>query len=321
MGTEKKCLLVFDGNALVHRAYHALPPLSTKNGELVNAVYGFFLVFFKAIQEFCPEYVTVSFDIKGPTFRHKQFAAYKAKRPATPEELSRQLPIVKRILSAFNIAIYEKKGFEADDIIGTISRLAPKKQTKKQTASAADLETVIISGDLDVLQLVDKQTKALIFRKGVKETVLYDENSVSIKYQGLRPKQLIDFKALRGDPSDNIPGVTGIGEKTAIELVKEFGSLENIYNILESDKEILTEIKPKIKEMLSQQKEQAFLSKALAAINQKVPIDFNLEKCRWNSYNKEEAARILAEFEFYSLIKKLPELGKQKEKKGNLRLL
>jgi len=292
--TNEKRLIVIDSNSIIHRAYHALPPLTTKKGELVNAVYGFLLVFLKVIREFQPDYIAATFDFPAPTFRHKKYKEYKAKRPPAPEELYLQIPKVKEILKGFSVPIFEKEGFEADDIIGTISHLAPKKQI------LPGIETIILSGDLDALQLVDSHTKVYALRKGVKDTILYDENLVKERYQGLTPEQIIDFKALKGDPSDNIPGVTGIGEKTAIELIKEFGSLENLY-------QNLAKLKPKLKESLLFQKEQAFLSKELAEIKTNVPIDFNLKKCQWREYDKEKITKILSNLEFYSLIKRLPE--------------
>ena len=300
MNGEKKRLIIIDSNSLIHRAYHALPPLTTKKGELINAVYGFLLVFLKALKEFQPDYIAACFDLPGPTFRHKKFKEYKAKRPPTPEELCRQIPKVKEILKSFDVPIFEKEGFEADDIIGTIAHLAPKKQV------IPEIETIILSGDLDTLQLIDKNTKVYIFKKGLKDTVLYDEEAVRGRY-GITPSQLIDFKALRGDPSDNIPGVTGIGEKTAIQLIKDFGSLENIYQEIEEKTDKSKEIKPKIKERLIRYKEQAFFSKALLEIKRDVPIDFNLEKCSFKQYNKEKVTQIFKNLEFYSLINRLPE--------------
>lgn len=301
MTLEKKRLIIIDSNSLIHRAYHALPPLTTKKGELVNAIYGFLLVFFKAIREFQPDFIAATFDFPAPTFRHKKFKEYKAKRPPAPEELYRQIPKVKEILKGFNVPILEKEGFEADDLIGTIARLAPKQQI------APEIETIILSGDLDVLQLVNPHTKAYTLKKGVKDTVLYDKKLVEEKFQGLEPNQLLDWKALRGDPSDNIPGVSGVGEKTAIELIKEFGNLENLYQNLEQDSERAKKLKPKLKETLFQQKEQAFFSQALVKIKTNVPIDFNLDRCRWREYNKEKVVQILKNLEFHSLITRLPE--------------
>ena len=321
MNGKKKRLIIIDSNSLIHRAYHALPALTTKKGELINAVYGFLLVFLRALKEFQPDYIAACFDLPGPTFRHKKFKEYKAKRPPTPEELCQQIPKVKEVLKSFDVPIFEKEGFEADDIIGTISKLAPKKQL------IPEIETVILSGDLDTLQLVNPCTKVYALRKGVKDIVLYDENLVKEKFQGLTPEQILDFKSLRGDASDNIPGVTGVGEKTAIELLLKFGSLENIYKELEEDKsssppftaareleensEKAKNLKPKLKEILLKYKEQAFLSKTLAQINKNTPIDFNLEKCRWtppthHPKRMEKVIQILRNFEFYSLITRLP---------------
>jgi len=290
---DKKRLIVIDSNSIIHRAYHALPPLTTKKGELVGAVYGFLLVFLKAIKEFKPDFVIACFDVKGPTFRHEKYQEYKAKRPKAPDELYQQIPKVKEVLEAFNVPIYEKQGFEADDIIGTIAKLAPQKQ------AFPEIETIIISGDSDNLQLINPQTKVYTLRKGVKDTVLYDEAMVAQKYEGLTPQQLIDYRALRGDPTDNIPGVLGIGEKTATALIKEFGTLEKIYDNLSL-------INTKTREKLIQHKEQAFFSRELAEIYKNVPLDFNLQECRWENYDKEKASQALKNLDFYSLIPRLP---------------
>jgi len=302
MEKERK-LLIIDSNSLIHRAYHALPPLTTKKGELTNAVYGFLLVFLKALKEFQPDFIAACFDVAVPTFRHKKFKEYKAKRPPAPEELYQQIPKVKEVLDAFNVPIFEKEGFEADDIIGTISRLAPRKQVMPR------IETVILSGDLDTLQLVDKNTKVYTFKKGLKETIIYDEKAVKERY-GFSPSQIVDFKALKGDPSDNIPGVSGIGEKTAINLIKLFGSLENLYQEIKEGTKKVKELKPAIKDKLVQYKDQAFFSRMLSEIRKDAPLDFNFEKCQWGGYNKEKLIQIFKNLEFYSLISRLPELKK-----------
>lgn len=312
---NKKRLIVIDSNAVIHRAFHALPPLTTKKGELVNAIYGFLLVFFKAIKEFQPDFVAATFDFPGPTFRHQKYKPYKATREKAPEELYQQIPKVKEILESFNVQIFEKQGYEADDLIGTISKSAPKKQV------FPEIETIILTGDLDALQLVDKNTKVYTLRKGVKDTVLYDKEKVKEKYEGLTPEQLIDFKALRGDPSDNIPGVFGVGEKTAIELIKKFGTLENLYEELEENSQKAKEIKQSLRKKLLDYKEQAFVSKMLAEIKLDVPIDFNLEKCHWGKYDKGKVAQIFNDYEFQSLINRLPEEKKEEASKNNLSLL
>ena len=310
MDKEKKCLVVIDGNAVIHRAYHALPPLTTKKGELVQGVYGFLLVFFKALKEFQPDFVVATFDFPAPSFRRKKYKLYKAKRKKAPEEVYQQILKVKEVLKNFNVQIFEKRSYEADDLIGTISKSAPKKQI------FPELETIILSGDLDILRLVDKNTKAYILRKGVKDTVLYDEKGVKEKYQGLSPDQLPDFKGLRGDPSDNIPGVLGVGEKTAIVLIKEFGSLENLYKELEKNSKRAKKVKQSLRKKLLDYKEQAFISKMLAEIKFDVPIEFSLEKCRWGNYDKEKMAQIFEDYEFQSLISRLPEKKKKQADKS-----
>ncbi len=290
---DKKRLLVIDSNSVIHRAYHALPPLTTKKGEVVGAVYGFLLVFLKAIKEFKPDFVIACFDVPGPTFRHEKYKEYKANRPKAPDDLYQQIPKVKEVMAGFNVSVCEKPGFEADDLIGTIAKAAPQKQ------AFPELETIIISGDSDNLQLINSKTKVYVLRKGVKDTVLYDKEKVMEKYQGLTPEQLIDYRALRGDPTDNIPGVPGVGEKTAIELIQKFGTLENLYQNLD-------ELKPKLKQLLTQNKEQALISRDLTIIDKNAPIEFNLNECRWDNYNKEKAEKSLKELEFYSLISRLP---------------
>lgn len=304
---EKKKLLIIDCNSLIHRAYHALPPLTTKEGELVNAVYGFLLVFSRAIKEFRPSFIAAAFDFPAPTFRHKKYKEYKAKRPPAPEDLRQQIPKTKEVLGGFNVPIFEKEGFEADDIIGTIACLVQKKPISLK------IETVIISGDLDALQLINAFTKVYALRRGVKDIFLYDEEGVQKRY-GLSPQQLLDFKALKGDPSDNIPGVLGVGEKTAINLLLDFGSLENLYQEIEENSEKAKKIKPKLKETLLEYKEQAFFSKSLVQIKKDVPIDFNFKKCQWGKYDQGKVTKILRDLEFYSLINRLPEFQKSKQR-------
>jgi len=299
---EKKRLIVIDSNSVIHRAYHALPHLTTKKGELVNAVYGFLLVFLKVIKEFRPDYIAACFDFPAPTFRHKKFKEYKITRPPAPKELYQQIPKIKEILKGFNVPIFEKEGFEADDIIGTIAHLAPKRQI------IPEIETIILSGDLDTLQLIDDYTKVYFLNKGVKETILYDRNRVTDRY-GILPKQLLDLKALIGDPSDNIPGVPTIGEKTASRLIKQFNNLENLYQKLPTQE--------KLKTKLLEFKEQVFLNKTLVQLNQGVAIDFNLEKCHWEEYDKREVIQLLKELEFQSLINRLPEIEGKFQKKKN----
>ncbi|MDD3399764.1 MAG: 5'-3' exonuclease H3TH domain-containing protein [Candidatus Paceibacterota bacterium] len=288
---EDKRLLIIDSNSVIHRAYHALPPLTTEKGETVGAVYGFLLVFLRALREFKPDFAVACFDVKGPTFRHEKYEDYKAKRPPLPEDLGRQIARVKELLPVFGVPVFGKEGFEADDLIGTIAEAAPKENPS--------LEVIILSGDTDTMQLVNEKTKVYNLRKGVKDIVLYDEEMVKEKYQGLEPSQLLDLRALKGDASDNIPGVPGIGEKTALSLLMEYKTLENIYDNIAL-------IKGKIREKLVENKEGAFFSRELAEIKKDVPLDFSLENCRWEGYDKTAAAKILKEMEFYSLIDRLP---------------
>ena len=300
MSEDKKRLIILDSNAIIHRSFHALPDFRTPRGELVNAVYGFISILIKVLKEFKPDYVAATFDVAGPTFRDEEYAEYKANRVKAPDELYAQIPMVKKVLTAFNISIYEKEGFEADDVIGTISKLVPKKQAHPP------IETIIVSGDLDTLQLVDKHTKVYTMRKGMHDTVLYDEDAVEKRFEGVSAEQLIDYKGLRGDPSDNIPGVTGVGEKTAIRLLLDFGSLENLYKELENNTEKAKKLNTKLAERLLEYKDQAFFSRELATIRLDVPLEFNIKDLEWHDFDRAEVERVLGEFGFKSLLERLP---------------
>ncbi len=285
---SKKKLMVIDGNALIHRSFHALPPLTTKTGEMVNAVYGFTVVLLKAIREFKPEYVALTLDRKEKTFRHEQYDQYKATRVAAPDELYAQIPRVKQVAEALGIPIYEKAGLEADDLIGTI-------------VSQVDgqVEKIIVTGDLDTLQLVNDHTKVFTMKRGLTDSQIYDEKVVKERY-GLKPEQMIDFKGLRGDPSDNIPGVKGIGEKIAVILLQQFKTLEAVYKNIESKK-----IKDRIRELLKQYRDNALMSKKLATIKCDVEIHFKLEDALFGSFNQEKAAQLFSRLEFKSLLPRL----------------
>lgn len=299
---QSKRLIILDCNSIIHRAYHALPPLTTSKGEAAGAVYGFLLVFFRVIKEFQPDYIVAAFDYPAPSFREKVFKGYKAKRPPAPKDLYDQIPKTKEVLSAFNVPVFEREGFEADDIIGTIARLAQKQQI------VPPVETIIVSGDGDMLQLVDELTKVYLLKRGVKEMMIYEEEQVRQVFGGLNPSQLLDYKALRGDPSDNIPGVTGVGEKTAKELLLYFGTIGKLYDVLEGRViDGAEKIKTKSKELLLLYKEQAMISMQLAAIERNVTLDFTLEDCRWRAYLKEEVSKTLKAFEFSSLLERVPE--------------
>ncbi|MCD4705737.1 DNA polymerase I, partial [bacterium] len=281
--------------AIIHRSFHALPPtLKTKDGKIVNAVYGFASALLKAIREFNPDYIALTLDRKEPTFRHKKYKEYKAKRIKAPQELYDQIPLVKEIAKAFNIPIYEKAGFEADDLIGTITAKTDGK-----------VEKIIVTGDLDTLQLIDSQTKVYTMSRGVNDSVLYDEEAVKERY-GLSSNQMIDYKSLRGDPSDNIPGVQGIGEKTATELLQNFKTLDNVYKNIESSK-----IKDRIKNLLKEYKDAAYLSKKLAIIVTDVDFDFSLKDTYFKNFDSEKIAEIFYKFEFKSLLPRLYEITKK----------
>jgi len=308
---KRKKFMIFDGNAILHRAWHALPPMTTKDGVVVNAVYGFITTLLKALSEFKPEYMAVTFDRKEKTFRHEEFKEYKGTRTKQPDELYAQIPIVKEFLKAMNIQVFEKAGFEADDVIGTLC--------DKRSVDRDDVLSIIVTGDMDTLQLVDDNTEVFTMRKGLTDTVLYNEKAVAERYGGLRPDQLIDYKGLRGDPSDNIPGVPGIGEKTAIELLVQFKSLDNIYEKLKpTAPKALNQktfgsgafkVKERIFNLLMENKESALMSRKLATIIRDVPLDFNLNDCRLRPYHKENVFELLQQLEFKSLLNRLPDFG------------
>ncbi|WP_427338944.1 DNA polymerase I [Caloranaerobacter sp. DY30410] len=283
-----KRFMVIDGNSLLHRAFHALPPLQTKEGIHTNGVYGFLTMLNKIVEEYSPEYICVVFDKKTPTFRHKEYTEYKAKRAKTPDELIMQFDILKDVLSKLNITTLEIDGFEADDIAGTLASIGEKK----------GLETILVTGDKDYLQLATKKTKVLITRKGITNLEIYDEQRVKEKY-GISPIQLIDLKGLMGDKSDNIPGVPGIGEKTGIKLIKEFGSLEGIYENLESISG------KKLKERLIENRLQAFMSKKLAKIITEVPISIDLEELKKREPDYDELIDLYKKLEFNSLLSRI----------------
>ncbi|MCK5061268.1 DNA polymerase I [Candidatus Parcubacteria bacterium] len=291
-------LMVIDGNALVHRSFHALPStMTTKKGEVVNAVYGFAGFLIKAIRELRPEYVVLTMDKKGPTFRHEKFKEYKAKRIKAPQELYDQIPRVKELARAFDIPVFEKTGFEADDLIGTIVNNVD-----------GQVEKIILTGDMDTLQLVNGHTKVYSMSRGITESIIYDEHLVVHRF-GISPKQMIDYKALRGDPSDNIPGVKGVGEKTAVKLLNKFKTLDNVYaEIKKNSKEIQAIVKPRIIQLLKDHKDEAYLSQDLATIKCDVLINFNLGKTRFRTYDQEKVVEFFSKMEFKSLLPRLQAL-------------
>lgn len=284
-----------DGNAILHRAYHALPPLTTRSGELVNAVYGFSSMLLKILNELKPKCIAVSFDTSKPVFRHQEFIGYKANRPRMDSELVDQIKRVREVVRAFNIPIYEIDGYEADDVIGSIAR---------QVVKERGLEIVIVTGDKDFMQLVDKKVKLYMPVRGLSEAQLVGRREVEEK-MGLAPGKIIDYKGLVGDPSDNYPGVPGIGPKTATELLQRFGSLEGVY-------QHLGEIKSQsVVKKLAEGAESAVLSKKLATILTDAPITVEMEKCSLADFNKEKVSALFKELGFRSLVARL---GGEKER-------
>jgi DNA polymerase I len=291
MSREKPLLILFDGNALVHRAFHALPPLTiTKTGEMVNAVQGFASTLLKLLRENKPDYWAIAFDRRAPTFRHELFEKYKAHRPKTAPELVTQIERVHQLAEAFNLPIFEMDGYEADDIIGTLSR----------RAASTGIDTLIVTGDNDMLQLVSPSIRVMAPRRGFVDTVTYDENGVQEKY-GIKTYQLISYKALIGDVSDNIPGVKGIGDKTAVKLLLQFGDLDGIYSNID-------QVEPeKLRTLLKSNRELVLQNRKLAAIVTDVPVPFELEACAVTAYDRNKVVDIFRDLGFSNMLSRLPD--------------
>ena len=292
-------LLILDSNSLLNRAFYAIPPLTNSEGIHTNAVYGFTNMLFKMKEEIKPDYIVAAFDRKGPTFRHKEFEEYKAGRKKMPPELAEQFPLIKEVLNLLAINIYEIDGFEADDIIGTLSKFA----------ESNGIEVFIVTGDRDALQLASDNINVVITKKGVTETAVYNREAFEAEF-GVTPTQYIDVKGLMGDKSDNIPGVPGVGEKTAFKLISTYGSMEGV---LSNINEISGK---KLKENLETYSEQAIFSKKLATIMTEVPIEFDLEDIKsQENYNREELKKLFFKLQMKSLLAKLPgeDLEEQEE--------
>lgn len=304
MKNNKQKVVLLDAHAIIHRAYHALPDFATSKGEPTGALYGLVLMILKIISDLKPDYIIACYDLPKPTYRHEVYEGYKAGRAKTDDSLSLQLEKSKKICEVLNIPIYSKEGFEADDMLGTIVNWVFE--------NSKNTEIIIASGDMDTLQLVEDENKhgnsvkVYTLKKGIKDTILYDKKAVFERY-GFEPKYLVDFKGLRGDPSDNIIGISGIGEKSAIDLISNFGSIENIYRELKNPKsEIHKKIKSRIIELLKGGEEEALFSKMLATIRRDAPIDFKLPEKKWgNGLNLEEAGKFFNELEFRTMKLKL----------------
>ncbi|MCM3759677.1 DNA polymerase I [Alkalihalobacillus oceani] len=293
-----KKLILIDGNSIAYRAFFALPLLNNDKGVYTNAVYGFTTMLLKIIEEEKPTHMLVAFDAGKTTFRHQTYSEYKGGRQKTPPELSEQFPLVRELLDAFNIARYEAENYEADDIIGTLAKQAADK----------DWEVKIFSGDKDLLQLVSERITVALTKKGITQVDYYDEALLAEKY-GITAEQIIDMKGLMGDSSDNIPGVPGIGEKTALKLLKEFGTVEKVLSSIEqlSGK--------KMKERLEEHKEQALMSKELATIYTEVPYEKELEELQFGDYDSKQVVALLKELDFSSLLAKFDHDGTAEEEK------
>ena len=291
-----KKILIVDGSSLFFRAFYALPLLKTKRGIYTNAIYGFISMLENAIEKVDPQYIVTCFDMKGKTFRTDIYDDYKGNRQKTPSELEQQFPIVREILKAMNIKALESPIYEADDIAGTIASLANKN----------DIEAILLTGDRDYFQLANKNTKILFTKKGITDLDIITEDSIEKSYQ-INPNQLIDIKGLMGDKSDNIPGVPGIGEKTALKLIHQFSSMENIYDNLD---EVSGK---KLKEKLEENKAQAFMSKKLGTIVKNVPLDEEIEDFKRVEYDYDTLSDMYREYEFNTLIKRLPDQYQKEE--------
>ena len=295
---DRKKLMVIDGSSLLHRAFYALPLLSNKEGIYTNGLYGFLTMLYKVQEDINPDYLCIVFDKKGPTFRHKEYDKYKAHRSATPSELAQQFPIMKDILEAMNISYLELSGYEADDIAGAIAKKGEK-----------DYEIFLVTGDKDYLQLATDNTKILITRKGITEIEEYDRNKIIDEF-GITPHQLIDLKGLMGDASDNIPGVPGIGEKTGLKLLKEYDTIENIYENLDNIKG------KKLKENLTENKQLAFLSRRLGEIMTTVPTDIDIDEFQVKEPKWDKLKSLYENLEFNSLLKKITFEGEEVKSVG-----
>ena len=300
-------LVLIDGNSILNRAFYGImgsKMLTTKDGKYTNAVYGFLAILFKVLDDTKPDYIAVAFDLKAPTARHKMYEGYKANRKGMPNELAEQMPIVKEILTDMNITIIEKETYEADDILGTLSKTAEKK----------GIDVVIVSGDRDTFPLASNKVTIRIphTKVGKTEVDYFDEEAIIEKY-GIKPKQLIEVKGLMGDTSDNIPGVSGIGEKTALELIKKYKTIDGLYKAIDDEKD---DLKPKTKEKLVNDKEMAYLSRTLGTINREVPLDNKIEDLKIKEWNKEKVTEKFKELNFNRFMERFNLKEKSTESEG-----
>ena len=293
-------LVLIDGNAILHRAYHALPSLTTRRGEPINAVYGLVSMLLKVIQDLKPTHIAVAFDRKEPTFRHKKYPKYQAQRPKMDAELSNQFEKARDVISAFGIPIYDKAGYEADDVIGTI-------------ANKVKLDVVIVTGDRDILQLVDNKVKVYMPVVGMSQGKLIGIDEV-IEKMGVTPASIEDYKALVGDPSDNYPGVPGIGPKTAIGLLEKYKTLDNIYKHL-------GEMPTRTVQKLKEGRQSSKISKKLASIVKNVPLKFKIEDSANWDVDGDSVLKLFSEYGFKTLTERVKKVGKQLDQEKQMTLL
>jgi len=297
-------LILIDGNSLLHRAYHAFPPtLTTSKGELINAVYGFSAMLLTILEKLGPTHAAVAWDVKGPTFRKIEYVEYKANRGPMDEDLASQIERTKEVVSVLNIPQFGIEGYEGDDVIGTLARLATDEKKEKDT------QVVIVTADRDALQLI-KEKQIVVYlplQNKASQAVVFDEDR-TVEMYGFKPKYIVDLKSLMGDSSDNIPGVKGIGKVTATKLIQDFGSLEGVYKNIESEK-----ISKRVREMLIDGKKMAEQSYKLAEINKEAPLKINWEDCLLTNYDKNKAANLFRELSFNSLLSRLPKDSWEKE--------
>lgn len=295
---KNKRLILLDAYAIIHRAYHALPDFSSQKGEPTGALYGISAMLLKILKDLKPDYIVACYDLPEQTYRHKIYDAYKAGRQKPDENLIKQIDRSRDLFRVFNVPVYEKSGFEADDVLGTITE-----QLKDE-----DIDIIIASGDMDTMQLVDDdKVRIYTLKKGINDTILYNEDAVVERFS-FKPRLLVDYKGLRGDPSDNIIGIKGIGEKTATILIQSFGEIENIYKQIKEDEEVLLDkgITPRILNLLKNNEEEAIFSKELATIRRDVPIDFSLPKQSWREgVDKEKIISLFQEFGFRTLTQRV----------------
>ena len=294
-----KKLVLIDGHAILYRAYHAFPKnLRTRQGELVNAVYGFTRILLKVIEDLQPSHLAVCFDLPEPTFRNEIYVAYQHKRPRMDQELIDQVDRVHQVVAALGMPIFEKSGFEADDVIGTLARQASRKFATRNSQFAI----IIVTGDRDIMQLVNQKVRVYTPARGLAGGELFGPVKVK-RLLGVKPDQIIDYKALVGDASDNYPGVPGVGPKTAVQLLKKYGNLKTIYQSLDK-------IKPAVAKKLVNGRESARVSKKLAKIVRDAPVKLKLRACRLDDYNQSEVIELFEKLEFKSLVKQLPGVKK-----------